>query len=90
MVSSTQIIKYIIQVTTHQEKTEYSMLSMIANLTPFSDFNQSPRNMYQCQVRVAVLLCLYTVVSESINSKRPGDYIEKEYHDINCRWTKFD
>ena len=26
------------------------MLSLIASLTPFSDFNQSPRNMYQCQV----------------------------------------
>ena len=27
------------------------MLSVIASLTPFSDFNQSPRNMYQCQVK---------------------------------------
>eukprot|EP00276_Gloeochaete_wittrockiana_P010665 CAMPEP_0184668430 /NCGR_PEP_ID=MMETSP0308-20130426/72293_1 /TAXON_ID=38269 /ORGANISM="Gloeochaete witrockiana, Strain SAG 46.84" /LENGTH=478 /DNA_ID=CAMNT_0027114137 /DNA_START=319 /DNA_END=1755 /DNA_ORIENTATION=- len=26
------------------------MLSLVANLTPFSDFNQSPRNMYQCQM----------------------------------------
>jgi DNA-directed RNA polymerase I subunit RPA2 len=26
------------------------MLSVVANLTPFSDFNQSPRNMYQCQM----------------------------------------
>ena len=26
------------------------MLSAVASLTPFSDFNQSPRNMYQCQV----------------------------------------
>ena len=28
------------------------MLSVVACLTPFSDFNQSPRNMYQCQVGV--------------------------------------
>lgn len=26
------------------------MLSEVANFTPFSDFNQSPRNMYQCQM----------------------------------------
>ncbi|WVR09206.1 hypothetical protein IAU60_006268 [Kwoniella sp. DSM 27419] len=37
-------------VTTHMELDPTSMLSVIANLTPFSDFNQSPRNMYQCQM----------------------------------------
>ncbi|GFN83129.1 DNA-directed RNA polymerase subunit beta [Plakobranchus ocellatus] len=37
-------------VTTHQELNEQSMLSVIASMTPFSDFNQSPRNMYQCQM----------------------------------------
>ena len=26
------------------------MLSILATLTPFSDHNQSPRNMYQCQM----------------------------------------
>lgn len=36
--------------TTHQEIAPTHMLSVIANLTPFSDFNQSPRNMYQCQM----------------------------------------
>ncbi|KAG0261299.1 DNA-directed RNA polymerase I subunit rpa2 [Mortierella polycephala] len=35
---------------THQELAPTSMLSIVANLTPFSDFNQSPRNMYQCQM----------------------------------------
>lgn len=39
-----------IGVTTHQEFYPTNMLSVIANLTPFSDFNQSPRNMYQCQM----------------------------------------
>lgn len=36
--------------TTHQEFAPTNILSVIANLTPFSEFNQSPRNMYQCQM----------------------------------------
>eukprot|EP00762_Andalucia_godoyi_P006323 ANDGO_05931.mRNA.1 DNA-directed RNA polymerase I subunit rpa2 len=36
--------------TTHKEILPTHMLSVVANLTPFSDFNQSPRNMYQCQM----------------------------------------
>lgn len=36
--------------TTHREISADAMLSIIAGLTPFSDFNQSPRNMYQCQM----------------------------------------
>eukprot|EP01104_Vermistella_antarctica_P001539 TRINITY_DN115_c3_g1_i2.p1 TRINITY_DN115_c3_g1~~TRINITY_DN115_c3_g1_i2.p1 ORF type:complete len:1160 (+),score=268.09 TRINITY_DN115_c3_g1_i2:138-3617(+) len=36
--------------TTHQELDPANILSIIASLTPFSDFNQSPRNMYQCQM----------------------------------------
>lgn len=36
--------------TTHKEIAPTTMLSIIAGLTPFSDFNQSPRNMYQCQM----------------------------------------
>ena len=35
---------------THMEEDPMNMLSLIASLTPFSDFNQSPRNMYQCQM----------------------------------------
>jgi DNA-directed RNA polymerase I subunit RPA2 len=38
------------KLTTHIEYTPTNMLSIIANLTPFSNFNQSPRNMYQCQM----------------------------------------
>ena len=34
-------------VSTHVEIDPTSILSVVANLTPFSDFNQSPRNMYQ-------------------------------------------
>ncbi|MES1907747.1 MAG: hypothetical protein MHM6MM_000805 [Cercozoa sp. M6MM] len=36
--------------TTHQELSPQSMLSNLALCTPFSDYNQSPRNMYQCQM----------------------------------------
>lgn len=41
--------------TTHIETSPSNMLSLIASLTPFSDFNQSPRNMYQCQVRMKIM-----------------------------------
>lgn len=36
--------------TTHVEFSPTNVLSLLANLTPFSDYNQSPRNMYQCQM----------------------------------------
>ena len=36
--------------TTHIELSPDAVLSHIAALTPFSDYNQSPRNMYQCQM----------------------------------------
>ncbi|KAH7555821.1 DNA-directed RNA polymerase I polypeptide 2 [Bipolaris maydis] len=35
---------------THVEFEPTNIFSIIANQTPFSDFNQSPRNMYQCQM----------------------------------------
>lgn len=35
---------------THEEIHPTGILSVVANLTPWSDHNQSPRNMYQCQV----------------------------------------
>ena len=34
----------------HEEIGPTSFLSAVASLTPWSDFNQSPRNMYQCQM----------------------------------------
>ncbi|CCU76072.1 DNA-directed RNA polymerase I [Blumeria hordei DH14] len=36
--------------TSHVEFNPTNILSILANMTPFSDFNQSPRNMYQCQM----------------------------------------
>ena len=35
---------------THEEIHPTGILSVVANLTPWSYHNQSPRNMYQCQV----------------------------------------
>ena len=35
---------------THVETDVRNILSILANQTPFSDHNQSPRNMYQCQM----------------------------------------
>ncbi len=37
-------------VTTHLELSKLSFLSNLANLIPMPDCNQSPRNMYQCQM----------------------------------------
>lgn len=37
-------------VTTHAELSETSFMSNLANLIPMPDCNQSPRNMYQCQM----------------------------------------
>ena len=34
----------------HAEFSTAAMLSVVASLTPYSDYNQSPRNMYQCQM----------------------------------------
>ena len=36
---------------THREIHPTNILSVVGNLTPWSDHNQSPRNMYQCQVK---------------------------------------
>ena len=35
---------------THEECHATAFLSAVASFTPWSDFNQSPRNMYQCQM----------------------------------------
>ena len=36
--------------TTHQEIDNMRILSLVAGQTPFCDYNQSPRNLYQCQM----------------------------------------
>nr|XP_042900006.1 DNA-directed RNA polymerase I subunit RPA2 isoform X2 [Parasteatoda tepidariorum] len=42
--------KVVSGVTFHQEISSLGVLSMLANQIPYSDFNQSPRNMYECQM----------------------------------------
>ena len=37
-------------ISSHREICSSQILSIVASLTPWSDFNQSPRNMYQCQM----------------------------------------
>jgi DNA-directed RNA polymerase I subunit RPA2 len=39
---------------THKELHPMNMLSLIASLTPFSDQNQSPRNMYDEEQRIHI------------------------------------
>lgn len=47
----------------YMELKETSFLSLVAALTPFSDHNQSPRNIYQCQMlkQTMGLQCLNTL-----------------------------
>jgi DNA-directed RNA polymerase I subunit RPA2 len=39
----------------------YSFMSVMANLTPFSEFNQSPRNMYQCQMVTKFIFSSFSI-----------------------------
>ncbi|CAO1626187.1 unnamed protein product [Parajaminaea phylloscopi] len=55
--------------TTHIEWTPTNVLSVIANLTPFSDFNQSPRNMYQCQMGKQTMGTPSTSISRRTDNK---------------------
>jgi len=81
-------------ITTHQELDPTNMLSLIANLTPFSDQNQSPRNMYQCQMGKQTmgtpchslpfrpdnkLYKLQTPQAPIVQTKIHGDYKMDEY-----------
>jgi len=50
-------------ITTHQELNQIGFLSNLANLIPLPDFNQSPRNMYQCQVTEIVHFIRQTVTN---------------------------
>ncbi len=45
-------------ITTHEELSETGFLSNLACLIPLPDFNQSPRNMYQCQVILFKLILI--------------------------------
>lgn len=56
-------------VTTHVEISPTNVLSVIANLTPFSDFNQSPRNMYQCQMGKQTMGTPSTAINHRTDNK---------------------
>ncbi|XP_047338761.1 DNA-directed RNA polymerase I subunit 2 [Impatiens glandulifera] len=57
---------------THEEIHPTGILSVVGNLTPWSDHNQSPRNMYQCQMAKQTM----GFSSQSINCRAD----QKLYH----------
>ncbi|KAI8605326.1 hypothetical protein EDD21DRAFT_440448 [Dissophora ornata] len=54
---------------THQELAPTSMLSIIANLTSFSDFNKSLRNMYKCRMGKQAMGTPATAIKHRIDNK---------------------
>ncbi|KAF7789452.1 hypothetical protein EIP86_000397 [Pleurotus ostreatoroseus] len=56
-------------VSTHVEHKPTNFLSILANLTPFSDFNQSPRNIYQCQMGKQSMGTPSTALQHRTNNK---------------------
>ncbi|KAI5477061.1 DNA-directed RNA polymerase I subunit RPA2 [Pseudohyphozyma bogoriensis] len=56
-------------VTSHIEESPTNVLSLLANLTPFSDYNQSPRNMYQCQMSKQTMGTPSTALSHRTDNK---------------------
>jgi len=56
-------------ITTHQELRPTNMLSTLASMTPLSDFNQSPRNMYQCQMAKQAMATPYHSYQHRVDNK---------------------
>ncbi|THH11930.1 hypothetical protein EW145_g331 [Phellinidium pouzarii] len=56
-------------VSTHVEHSPTNFLSILANLTPFSDFNQSPRNIYQCQMAKQTMGTPSTAIKHRTDNK---------------------
>jgi DNA-directed RNA polymerase I subunit RPA2 len=54
---------------THIEYDVCNILSIFANQTPFSDHNQSPRNMYQCQMAKQTMGTPGTALSHRTDNK---------------------
>lgn len=57
------------RVHTHLELSEMNMLSVVAQCTPFSDMNQSPRNMYQCQMGKQTMATPMYAYNERVDNK---------------------
>lgn len=53
----------------HIEFSPTNVLSLLANLTPFSDYNQSPRNMYQCQMGKQTMGTPSTAINHRTDNK---------------------
>lgn len=53
----------------HVEYAPTHVLSLLANMTPFSDFNQSPRNMYQCQMLKQSMATPSTAINHRTDNK---------------------
>ncbi|KAI4522742.1 beta and beta-prime subunits of DNA dependent RNA-polymerase [Schizophyllum commune Loenen D] len=56
-------------VTSHVEHNPTNFLSILANMTPFSDFNQSPRNIYQCQMGKQTMGTPSTAINHRTDNK---------------------
>ena len=54
---------------THREHEPTSMFSLVSSLTPFCDFNQSPRNMDQCQMGKQTMGTPYHSVPHRVDTK---------------------
>lgn len=55
--------------TSHHETDPTQIFSLVASLTPFCDFNQSPRNMYQCQMGKQTMGTPYHSIPHRVDTK---------------------
>ena len=55
--------------TSHCETDPTQIFSLVASLTPFCDFNQSPRNMYQCQMGKQTMGTPYHSIPHRVDTK---------------------
>ena len=88
--------------TTHIELSEQNFLSEVAAMTPFSDHNQSPRNLYQCQVNKMFLKLFSHIqrfsfatslqLSDQVLYKKPVEKVEStcSKSSKNCCITNVD
>jgi DNA-directed RNA polymerase I subunit RPA2 len=80
--------------TTHLELSKLSFLSNLANLIPLPDHNQSPRNMYQCQMGKQTMgtPCLNWFTQASTKLYRlqtPGTPLFRPVHHDNIELDNF-
>ena len=55
--------------TSHCETDPTAIFSLVASLTPFCDFNQSPRNMYQCQMGKQTMATPFHSIPHRVDTK---------------------